>query len=54
MYFFSYLVLFAAYSKWNEVNGTFLQGAIILLKPSHKDFSGFQTCLDNLQVVSDS
>lgn len=39
--FFSYLGLFAAYSKWNEVNVTFLQGDIILLKPSHKDFSVF-------------
>lgn len=54
MYFVSYLVLFAAYTKWNEVNVTFLQGDIILLKPSHKDFSVFQTWFDNLQVASDS
>lgn len=32
---------------------TFLRGDI-LLKPPHKDFPRFQTCLDNFQAVSDS
>jgi len=52
--FFSSVVLLAAYSELNELHVTFLQGDIILLKPTPKDFSVFQTCLDNLQVVSDS
>lgn len=52
--FVSHLVLFTACSERAEVNVTFLRRDVTLLKPSHKDFPGFQTCLDNFQAVSDS